>query len=94
MKSYAATILLGMSVYCFNNVLRTRVATEVSTRRPLSAVPYILGGKSSKQKEDRKRGNMGEKERLQKKKPSDSKHISKHYASADDICTRIKPSHF
>jgi len=93
MKSYAATILLGMSVYCFNNVLRTRVATEVSTRRPLSAVPYILGGKSSMQKED-KGETWGKKKDCRKKKPSDSKHISKHYASADDICTRIKPSHF
>jgi len=43
----------------------------------------------------RKRGNMGKKERLQEQqKISDTKHIRKHYASADDICTRIKPSHF
>jgi hypothetical protein len=40
----------------------------------------------------RKRGNIGEKESMQKK--SHTKHISTHYASVDDICTRIKSPHF
>jgi len=45
----------------------------------------------------RKRGNMGKKKdcrNQKKKKKSHTKHISMHYASVDDICTRIKPSHF